>query len=262
MILDCKPIAEGILDHLAKQPVPQTTLAAVLVGNDPASMSFLKQQKERTAHKLGVRFAIHEFPETATQSMVEEAIEKLGNDTTVGGIILQLPVPKKFDRAALIQKIPIEKDVDALRGSTLVLPPAAGTLMAVLERINFSPKGKTAVVVGRGLLVGEPVAQWLTQEGAEVVVVGRDSFNPAALRRADLIVGGAGAPHLITGDHIRKDAVCIDFGYGKKNGKLAGDFDPTTVAQKAAYLTPTPHGTGPVLVAKLFENFFTLTRLG
>ena len=258
MILDCKPIAQKIVDVLLEKPKTHLRLAGLLIGSDPASVSFLKQQKGKTAERLNIHFEVHEFPEAVKEGDILKVIQDLAKDRTVGGIILQLPLPKHLDRAALIQAIPIEKDVDALRNDAIVLPPAAGALKAILETIDFSPSNKKAAVVGKGLLVGAPIAEWLSNEGAMVTAMDKASFDPSVLREADIIVSGAGVAHLIAGDMVKEGALCIDFGYAKKNVVLTGDFDSASVGEKAAYLTPTPGGTGPVLVAKLFENFFTL----
>ena len=259
MILDCRPLAEKILHRLKQKPTTEKSLVAILGGADPASLSFVKQQKEKTAEKLGIRFIVRQFPVTIAPEALGKELEQLALDASVGGIILQLPLPPGFDRDALIEKIPFEKDVDALRGKDLVLPPAAHALKEILDHIHFDLVSARVAVVGRGFLVGAPIAAWLLGKAREVLVMDKDSFDPQKLLAMDLIVSGTGRPGLIRGEHVKPGAVCVDFGYGKTDGGLRGDFDEATVAPRVKYPTPVPGGMGPLLVAKLFENFFTLT---
>jgi methylenetetrahydrofolate dehydrogenase (NADP+)/methenyltetrahydrofolate cyclohydrolase len=259
MLLYCRPFEEEIMKRLKALPRPTKGLSAVLIGNDPASSSFLKQ-KERVAHDLGIKFSILRIDEGEPEAHIQGKIGALATDASIGGIILQLPVPALYSRSALIRAIPKEKDIDALREDSSVLPPAVEALKEVLVFLRYDLSSGRVIVVGKGFLVGAPITSWLLKEGAEVIAMDKESFNPALLSTGDLIISGTGVAGLIRGEHIRAGATCIDFGYGRNNGKLSGDFDAETVAPKARYLTPVPGGMGPLLVLELFKNFFTLTQ--
>jgi methylenetetrahydrofolate dehydrogenase (NADP+)/methenyltetrahydrofolate cyclohydrolase len=259
MIIDGSEIAQKILKELQKLPVPQKEFAAVLVGDDQASLSFLKQ-KEKTAESLGVKFKLYRFEDSLAESELIERIAKISSNDQVGAIIIQLPLPPKFNRVAVLNAIGIEKDVDVLNGETSkVLAPAAGALKRILETIKFDIADKQVVVVGSGILIGRPIVDWLMSQVKHLTVVNRGGYDPQLIRTADVVVAGAGVPRLIRGEHIKHGAVIVDFGYGRDEAdELAGDVDFKSVQRVAGYVTPTPGGTGPVVVAQLFWNFYHL----
>ena len=258
MIINGLKIANEILAELKKLPKPDKKLVAILVNDDPASISFLKQ-KAKTAEHLGVDFQILNFPKDIRETQLISEIEALNNNQRIGGVIVQLPMPDRLDRAAVISAIVSKKDVDNLKNGNLVVAPAVAVVEEILSRLKFSLKGKKSAVVGRGLLVGEPVANWLKKHDTLVANLHTENFDENVLRKADLIVSGAGQPGLIKGGAVKKDSILIDFGTGFLDGKSKGDFDFESCAKKALVITPTPGGTGPILVAKLFENFYKLT---
>ena len=261
MIIDGSAIAQKIIKGLQALPVPTQEFAGGLVGDDAASISFLKQ-KERAAEALGVKFKLYRFEESLAQSALISKIAAISADPNVGGMIVQLPLPKKFDRVAVLNAIGIEKDVDVLNGETSkVLAPAAGSLERVLREIKFDLAGKQVVVVGSGLLIGRPIVDWLMGQVKQLTVVNRGGYDPQVVRTADLVVAGTGVPRLIRGEHIKHDSVIIDYGYGRdEEDQLAGDVDIKSVQRVAAYVTPTPGGTGPIVVAQLFANFYRLAK--
>ncbi len=258
MVIDGRQIASSILEKLKKQAKPKKTLVAVLVGNDPASISFLKQ-KEKTAALLGVKFRLYKFSERISEQKLKSEIIKLNKNPQIGGIILQLPLPRKINQEAIIQALEIKKDVDALKSSKLVLPPAVGVLKIILESIRLNLKNKETIVMGRGILVGEPIAKWLHGRVKKLTVFHSRFFDKKILKVADLIVSGVGKAGLILWGDIKKGSVIIDFGYSFRKGKVSGDFDFESCRKQARFITPTPGGTGPILVAKLFENYYQLT---
>ena len=260
MIIDGNKIAEEMLRELRKQFVPQQEFAAVVVGDDPASLSFLRQ-KEKTAQSLGIRFKLYQFEAKIAQSLLIEKIAAISGDPNVGGMIVQLPLPAKFDRVAVLNAIGIQKDVDVLNGETTkILAPAAGALARVLDTIKYNVADKHVVVVGSGLLVGRPIVNWLITRARQVTVLNRGGYDPHIIRTADLVVAGTGVPRLIRGEHLKLGAAVIDFGYGRdESDQLAGDVDAKSVQKVAGYITPTPGGMGPIVVAQLFANFYRLT---
>lgn len=258
MVINGKEISAGILSSLKKQPKPKKYLAAVLIGENPASISFLKQ-KERIAEELGVEFKLTSLQENSAENIIIETISNLGQDSECGGIILQLPLPTGLNRRKIINEIPKKKDVDALNGGD-VLPPAVGVVEKILGLQNIELSSVAVAVIGLGALVGAPVSEWLKGKVRELILIDeKDDIN--AVKNADVVISGVGKPGMITPEILKENALVIDFGYGMKNGKLSGDFDSSLLTPNSlvpnAY-TPVPGGTGPILVAQLFENFYKL----
>jgi 5,10-methylene-tetrahydrofolate dehydrogenase/methenyl tetrahydrofolate cyclohydrolase len=266
MVIDGRKIAKEILDDLKKKPKPAKFLAAVLVGEKSDSESFLKQ-KEKIARELGVDFRLYRFPFDIKQDALRKEVSKIADHKTCGAVIVQLPLPEHLNKYYVLNTIPREKDVDVLSeralgaffaGRNPVLPPAVGTLEKILENLKVSLIGSRVVVIGRGMLVGQPVSIWLMNKVSELSVYASRTENLGSkLRNADIIVSGVGKQFLFGAADLKPDAVVVDFGYDFHGGKIFGDFNPPAAESAVAY-TPTPGGTGPVLVAKLFENFYRL----
>jgi len=273
MVIDGKVIAERSLallkEKIAKAGI-RKFLAAVLAGEDPASISFLKQ-KEKTANTLGIDFRLYSFTRGRTQDELRAEVSKIASHKTCGGVIVQLPLPKHVNAQYVLNAIPREKDVDVLgeralgafyAGRNPALPPAVSTVIEILKSVNFSFGGKKVAVVGVGSLVGKPIATYLMGEFFEgekpsVIEIFRSRSDLATLKEADLVILGAGKAGLVKPHMLKVGAGVIDFGYD--NGK--GDFDSNLSAanlEHLAFYTPTPGGTGPILVAKLYENFYLL----
>ena len=259
MIIDGKKIADKIIAELKRQPKRKQVLAAVLVGSDASSESFLRA-KEACARRIGIRFKLYRLKEKDSFGVAKSLISRLNYDKEVGGIIIQLPLPKAFNREKVIRLLSARKDIDALKGSKLIDPPTVGALKTILKEIKFGPEGKNAVVVGKGFLVGQPIAKWLKSRVKNLSVTDRGSLNLKALSRADLVVSGVGAPGLIKAKFVKSNSILVDFGYGIRGGKVKGDFDFLGAKSQARAITPTPGGTGPIVVAQVFLNFFILTK--
>ncbi|MDP2696257.1 MAG: glycosyltransferase [bacterium] len=261
-IVDGKKISQEIIDSLFVLPKPQNSLAAVLVGDDPASLSFLKQ-KQKIAEKLKIDFRLNTLPDSLTENELKEKISELSSDKSIGGIIIQLPLPSKYDRGKVLESLSLEKDVDGLSGG--ILPPAVATVETVLDNANFDLKDRTVAVVGRGFLVGSPISNWLKDKCDKLIVLdSRSDINQ--IKEADLVISGVGKAGLIKPAMLKLGAGIIDFGYDIKDGRISGDFDTDRLAdlptdQYPAFYTPTPGGTGPILVAELFRNFYRLQGL-
>jgi len=261
MLINGNEIAEKVLRELRKQTVPEKELAAILVGDDGASLSFLRKKAE-TAQLLGVKFKLYRFSDGLDQYELEKKVREIYERDDVGGVIIQLPLPARYDRVAVLNQIGIDKDIDVLNGETSkILAPAAATLERILAEIKFDPTGKNVAVIGSGLLIGRPIANWLMHQAKQVVVMNRGGYDSALVRCADLVVSGAGVPRLVKGQDIKHGAVVVDYGYGRdESDELSGDVDLKSVAKVADWVTPTPGGTGPVVVAMLFSNFYKLAR--
>ncbi len=259
MVIDGKGIARKIIGALKELPRPEKKLIAVFVGEDPASESFLKQKK-KMADELGIAFELLRFPESISEEDLKKEIKKAGDDDSVGGIIVQLPLPEKFNRDAVIAAINPAKDIDALTPSAKVEPLAAEVVKDILKEVNYDISDKVVGVVGRGLLIGRPIAEWLSGKCREVIVF-HTKTDLSRIKDCDLIITGTGKAGLIKPSQLKAGAGVIDFGFGMKDGKINGDLDTAAAGlDKLSFYTPTPGGTGPILVAEIFKNFYKLTK--
>jgi methylenetetrahydrofolate dehydrogenase (NADP+) / methenyltetrahydrofolate cyclohydrolase len=266
MIVDGKAIAADIREKLkaayAALPAP-LTLGIVVAGNDPVIESFVRIKK-RFADTLGVKVEELRFP---SEISAPELIEKIRN-MTCDGIIVQLPLPAILDTNAVLNAIPIKRDVDVLsleamaafrQGTLTILPPVAGAMQEILERAHVSVAGKDVLIIGRGRLVGAPAELLFRHNDAHVTVVGRGTNLAELAREADIIVSGAGEPLLIKPDMLKAGAALIDAGTSESKGKIIGDADPRC-ADVASVFTPVPGGVGPIAVAMIFKNLLILAR--
>ncbi|MGD1003772.1 MAG: bifunctional 5,10-methylenetetrahydrofolate dehydrogenase/5,10-methenyltetrahydrofolate cyclohydrolase [Minisyncoccia bacterium] len=275
MIIDGKTIANDIIERLRAQPKTDKFFGAALVGDDLASLNFLKQ-KERVARELGIEFRLHQLPLAITTDALRAEIGRLAAPKTCGAFIVQLPLPEAINRYYVLNAIPKEKDVDCLSEAALgafytergeIAPPSVATVEEILRREYRGSENKPgalrelkAVVIGAGFLIGKPVGFWLQNRVAELVVLDASVKNiHDKLGDADIVIAGAGHANLFSARHLKEGAVVIDFGFNRTaDGKSIGDFDPAAADEKSIRYTKTPGGTGPVLVAKLFENFYKL----
>jgi len=261
MLIDGRKIAEEIVGQLKTRRRPAKFLAAILVGESAESESFVKQ-KEKVAKELGVDFEIHRYPLDVRGDKLREEVSKIAGNRACGGMILQLPLPEQINRNELIRMLPPEKDVDNLTGRAAVLAPAVGVVEAIIQNLKLKIQNSRAAVVGSGFLIGKPVAVWLKGRCSELYPLD-SSDDLGILKQVDLVISGAGKANLIKPEMLKEGAVVIDFGYDLKDGKLAGDFAAESLVinhQSSVSYTPTPGGTGPILVAKLFENFYKLNQ--
>lgn len=265
--IDGKGIAKEILERLKGESAPQTIFAAVLVGDNAASESFVKQ-KEKAAKELGVDFRIYRFPETSTNDSLRKEIGKIASLSRVGAVIVQLPLPEHCNPHYVLNAIPSEKDVDVLSERTIgafynnrskVVPPSVAVCEELFAREGIEPQEKKVAVVGLGVLVGKPIALWLMKKAKEVYALDQGS-NLELLKQADIVISGVGKAGLIKPEMLKHGAAVIDFGYSfDDEEKIKGDFDDDGLHDEGWY-TPTPGGTGPVLIAKVMENFYLLNK--
>jgi len=240
MIVDGKKIAEDIIVGLGSS-LQGKRLGMVVGSADSATDSFIKI-KSRVAERLGV---------VVVRGELDELLK------TCDGIIVQLPIPNSEQ---LLAALPPQKDVDALGTAPLVRAPVAEAIAEVLKYTEVEPRLKKAVVVGAGRLVGAPAAKLLRELGADVAVVTSSDGNLISLKNADIVVLGAGEPGLVKPAMLKPGVVLIDAGTSEQGGKLAGDADPSC-AEVCSVFTPVPGGIGPIAVAMIFKNLFTLTQL-
>jgi methylenetetrahydrofolate dehydrogenase (NADP+)/methenyltetrahydrofolate cyclohydrolase len=252
MIVDGKKIAEEVYARLPKKPL---TLGILVGEKNPVIDSFVRI-KERAAAALGVTLIRAELADGATTEAAIAGVAALAENTD--GIIVQLPLPAHINTDEVLAAIPPEKDVDGISPSPLVRPPVAGAVAEILAIGNIDPRGKNAVVVGSGRLVGAPVATLLRESGANVRIVERgDSLD--LLIDADIVVLGAGEPGLVKPEHLKNGVILIDAGTSEAGGKVRGDANPAC-ADVSSVFTPVPGGVGPIAVAMIFKNLLRLAR--
>ena len=269
-IIDGKAIAAGLYEEM-QQEVEQMErqygrrpgLTVILVGKDLASQVYVRN-KEVAAKKVGLVSNLIRLPEETTQDELLAVIARLNADPTVDGILVQLPVPKHIDKDAVIAAVSPEKDVDGFFGMKsgftmkqgYVAPCTPRACIHLIKAIGETIEGKHALVVGRGELVGKPVATLLLNENATVTIAHSRTRNLGEIARmADIIIAAVGRPHIIKGDMVKPGAILLDVGITRdENGKLCGDIDYEDAKTVAGWITPVPGGVGPMTIAMLIRN--------
>jgi len=278
-VIDGKAIAEQIrlevaesVEERTKKGKPRPGLATVLVGENPASQSYVKS-KQKACAEVGIESFGYDLPENASQQEVENLVTKLNADPRVNGILVQLPLPKGLIEEDVLKLISIEKDVDgfhpinigrlAQKGrDPLFVPCTPAGVMYMLNREMPTLEGVNAVVLGRSNIVGMPVALLLVRANATVTIChSRTKDLPDVVRKADVLVAAVGRAEMVRGDWVKPGAVVIDVGINRvddaskpKGYKLVGDVAYDEVAQVAGALTPVPGGVGPMTIAMLLKN--------
>lgn len=275
-ILDGKVVAAAVKAEVAegvKALGHAPGLATVLVGDDPASEVYVRG-KRRDAEEVGMVSIHHHLQSKVSQLELEALIRSLNDDPTVDGILVQLPLPKPLDGKSVVRTINPAKDADGLHPFNLGLlvleqpGPRSCTpsgVMRILDHYDIPTSGVRAVVVGRSFLVGRPLALMLAAKGTDATVSTAHSrtHDLAELtRQADILVAAAGAPQLITAEHVRPGATVIDVGVNRlADGRLVGDVDFDSAAEVAGAITPVPGGVGPMTRAMLLVNTLAAARL-
>ena len=274
-ILDGKALAQRIQAQLSEQiePLRLATgrppgLAVLMVGDNPASAAYVRG-KERACAKVGMASFGRHFPADTSQEELEQTIQSLNQDERVDGILVQLPLPEHLDAVSLLHQIHPDKDADGLhplnlgrlvRGETGLRSCTPAGVMRLLREYQIDVKGKQAVVVGRSILVGKPLALMLLEADATVTVAHSRTHNLDELTRsADILIAAVGRPQLITSNMVKPKAVVIDVGINRVTdesgqSRLVGDVDFEPVREIAEFITPVPGGVGAMTVAMLLHN--------
>lgn len=271
-IINGKLIAQQIRDELAVEVVEfiqnnsvVPCLAAVLVGDDPASQVYVRNKVKACEH-VGIDSQLHRLPADTTQDDLLKLVAKLNKDETVHGILVQLPLPPHMDTDLVLQAVSPAKDVDAfhpvnvgrlVQGKPRFLPCTPHGVMQLLKRTGIETAGKHAVVVGRSDIVGKPLAILLAAKGADATVTlchSRTKDLASFTRQADIVIAAIGKPEFITGDMLRPGAVVIDVGVNRIERGLVGDVEYESASKVASYITPVPGGVGPMTIAMLLIN--------
>jgi methylenetetrahydrofolate dehydrogenase (NADP+)/methenyltetrahydrofolate cyclohydrolase len=276
-ILDGKSLAQTIKSQLKQKIQKEITtkkrvpgLAVLMVGDNPASAVYV-HNKEKACTKVGINSFGSHFPTETSQQELEEVIENLNQDESVDGILVQLPLPSHLDAVGLLHKIAPHKDVDGLhpvnlgkllRGEKGLRSCTPAGVMEILAEYNIDLKGKKAVVVGRSILVGKPLALMLLEKNATVTIAHSHTKKLASItREADILISAIGKPEFITNEMVKSDAIVIDVGINRietspRKSKLVGDIAFEEVRKKASFITPVPGGVGPMTVAMLLQNTY------
>lgn len=272
-IIDGKAVAarlrERVRAEVAEMPV-RPGLATILVGDDPASAVYVRMKREDSA-EVGIDSIHHEPGGDVSQEELAALIESLNADERVHGILLQLPLPEHLDQDPLIVLIDPAKDVDGLTPISAgrlfqghagaIAPCTPAGVMILLEEAGVELEGARAVVIGRSILVGKPLAALLLAANATVTHCHSRTRDLAAVcREADVLVAAAGTPGLIGAEMVREGATVIDVGTNRVDGKLVGDVDFEAVRERAGAITPVPGGVGPMTRAMLLVNTVRAAR--
>jgi len=269
-VIDGRAVATEVKERVAREVAEwvdgggdQPGLATILVGDDPASHVYIRNKRKAT-EEAGMRSVHHGLPADTPQEEVEELIASLNDDDSVHGILLQLPAPPQIDDDAMTRLIDPLKDVDGLtpvnagllqQGKPGMVPATPLGVMELLRSVGAELRGANAVVVGRSMLVGKPVAALLLAEDCTVTHCHSRTRDLAAeCRRADILVASVGVPKLINADMVKDGAIVIDVGINRTEDGLVGDVDFEGVQPKAGAITPVPGGVGQMTIAMLLHN--------
>ncbi len=270
IVMDGKALAAKIkeevrlrVEGMAQKP----GLAVVLVGEDPAALAY-ESGKRKDCQQCGIYYDALRLPGGTSQEELTGVLQVLDEREDIDGILLLLPLPRHLDQRAALLTIRPDKDVDCVHpvnmgelvlGAGALLPCTPAGVMRLLEEHHIDPAGKRCVVVGRSNIVGKPQAMLLLQKNGTVTICHTKTPDLAEeCRRADILIAAAGRAGLITGDMVKEGAAVIDVAMNQgPDGRLCGDVDYPAAAERAAYITPVPGGTGPVTRAMLMENTLT-----
>jgi methylenetetrahydrofolate dehydrogenase (NADP+) / methenyltetrahydrofolate cyclohydrolase len=255
--------------HLQPQAGRPPGLAVLMVGNNPASAAYVGQ-KEKACARVGIASFGKHFPEDVSQAQLQQVIQELNQDEQVDGILVQLPLPNSLDSVALLNQIHPDKDADGLhpinlgrllRGEMGLRSCTPAGVMRLMEEYEISLKGKQAVVLGRSILVGKPLALMLLEQDATVTIAHSRTPDLAAIARtADILVAAVGRINLVTADMVKPGAVVIDVGINRLTdettgkSRLVGDADFEALQDIASWITPVPGGVGAMTVTMLLHN--------
>ena len=276
VIIDGKELAKKIranlkieCDELKKKNI-KSKLAVIMVGEDPASKVYVRN-KSRACEDVGIKYEEYLLDLNTTQKELVELIEKLNNDKTVNGILLQSPIPSNLDINEAFRTISPEKDVDGfnpinvgmlvLNQDTFVSCTPYG-IMKMFEEYNIDLTGKDVVILGRSNIVGKPLIHCCLNKNATVTSCHSKTQNlTQKAREADILISAIGKANFVTVDMVKENAVVIDVGINRlDNGKITGDVDFENVKEKASYITPVPGGVGPMTIAMLMNNVIKATK--
>lgn len=272
MRIDGKQIAQNILDKLKKQIEElkkkniAPCLAIILVGNDPASVAYVRQ-KELKAQSIGIKTKTFRLPNSISQLKLIKTIEQLNNDSNIHGIIVQQPLPKHIDTSLIINAVPAKKDVDGFLKKSQFEMPITMAVLKILKEIYVHTlrvqsqfinwlKSKKIVIIGKGKTGGKPIIQMFEEMKIPFVIIDSRTKEPESLtKKADIVISAIGKSNILKPQMLKNGVILIGIGISREeSAKLTGDYDQNEVENIASFYTPTPGGIGPVNVAMLLKN--------
>ncbi|MBC2064556.1 bifunctional methylenetetrahydrofolate dehydrogenase/methenyltetrahydrofolate cyclohydrolase FolD [Listeria welshimeri] len=269
-IIDGKKLAKEIQERVTTEVAElakidkKPGLAVVLVGDNQASRTYVRNKQKRT-EEAGMKSVLIELPETVSEEKLLEVVEELNTDDTIHGILVQLPLPKHISEEKVIDTISYDKDVDGFHpvnvgnlfiGKDSFVPCTPAGIIELIKSTGTQIEGKRAVVIGRSNIVGKPVAQLLLNENATVTIAHSRTKNlPEVAKEADILVVATGVAKFVKKEYIKPGAIVIDVGMDRdENNKLCGDVDFEDVIEVAGFITPVPGGVGPMTITMLLAN--------
>ena len=251
------------IEQLKQQGI-NPKLVVVLVGDNSASQVYVRN-KHKSCGEVGIESEVITMSEQTTQQELLEVVERLNQDETVDGILVQLPLPKQIDEKTVLRSILPEKDVDGFHpvnvgllsiGDECFAPATPSGIIAMFQEYGIDIAGKNCVIIGRSNIVGKPMAALLLKNHATVTICHSKTEDLASYtRRADVVIVATGHRHTLTADMVKEGAVVVDVGMNRnEQGKLCGDVDYEEVKEKASFITPVPGGVGPMTITELLEN--------
>ena len=277
MLLNGKEVAKKIKEDLKvevdelKEKGINPKLAVIMVGNNEASKVYVKN-KSKTCNTIGVEFEEFLLEENISEKELFDLIDRLNDDNSINGILLQAPIPKHLDQNKAFRRIKPEKDVDGFNpinvgdlsiGNDCFISCTPYGVMKILEYYNIDLEGKNAVVLGRSNIVGKPMVQCLLSKNATVTICHSRTQNIKEItKNADILIAAIGKAKFVTEEMVKDGAIVIDVGINRlENGKICGDVDFTAVESKVKAITPVPGGVGPMTIAMLMSNLVKATKL-
>ncbi|MBC1367274.1 bifunctional methylenetetrahydrofolate dehydrogenase/methenyltetrahydrofolate cyclohydrolase FolD [Listeria innocua] len=269
-IIDGKKLAKEIQEKVTSEVAElvkqgkKPGLAVVLVGDNQASRTYVRNKQKRT-EEAGMKSVLIELPETVTEEKLLKVVQELNEDKTIHGILVQLPLPKHISEEKVIDAISFDKDVDGFHpvnvgnlfiGKDSFVPCTPAGIIELIKSTGTQIEGKRAVVIGRSNIVGKPVAQLLLNENATVTIAhSRTKDLPQVAKEADILVVATGLAKFVKKEYIKPGAIVIDVGMDRdENNKLCGDVDFDDVKEQAGFITPVPGGVGPMTITMLLAN--------
>ncbi|EAD0078997.1 bifunctional methylenetetrahydrofolate dehydrogenase/methenyltetrahydrofolate cyclohydrolase FolD [Listeria monocytogenes] len=269
-IIDGKKLAKEIQEKVTREVAElvkegkKPGLAVVLVGDNQASRTYVRNKQKRT-EEAGMKSVLIELPENVTEEKLLSVVEELNEDKTIHGILVQLPLPEHISEEKVIDTISYDKDVDGFHpvnvgnlfiGKDSFVPCTPAGIIELIKSTGTQIEGKRAVVIGRSNIVGKPVAQLLLIENATVTIAhSRTKDLPQVAKEADILVVATGLAKFVKKDYLKPGAVVIDVGMDRdENNKLCGDVDFDDVVEEAGFITPVPGGVGPMTITMLLAN--------
>ena len=269
MIIDGKKLSEKLIEEIKteiikiKKKGKTLSLAVILIGEYATSLIYVKN-KEKKAKEAGINSKIIRYPSDVSEKIILNKINELNKDDQITGILVQLPLPKHIDKEKIINSILPTKDVDGFHpinvgnlssGSKSIVPCTPLGCLILIKSVEKNLSGKHAVILGRSNLNGKPMAQLLLKENCTVTILHSKTKNlKDECKRADILVAAVGVNRIVKGDWVKKDAIIIDVGINKVDGKLVGDVDFDSLQKTAKAITPVPGGVGPMTIACLLKN--------